>query len=135
LKTFCAKVDLDLDASLDRLKQKGIRVNGPGQNLQSIAVLNGVSPQHIFLAMRPAVKTELPTRMPDTPPMGVGRRSLDDICQQYQINISHLVRSLDAKKIKVVPERTLQEIALQHQMAPHDLYDLVKRLSNEMQTP
>lgn len=129
MKTFTARMGWNLDESLERLKQNEIQVEGPNQTLLSIARLNRLSPRHVYDAMKPAVVSIPGAELPDSPPPGIGRRPLADICQEYGINLPTLMRKLGEHKISASAELPLKDIAIQHNMAPQDLYDLVKNLA------
>ncbi|MGD9365051.1 MAG: DUF4405 domain-containing protein [Desulfobacteraceae bacterium] len=129
LKTLNARMGWDQEVSLERLARQGIRVDGPQQTLQAIAALNDMTPQQVYMAMQPEETPGRRAQLPDMPPAGIGRRSLADICQEYQLNIPELMRKLKDHQIAAAADQPLKEIAVEHQMAPQDLYDLVKRLT------
>lgn len=129
MKTLNARMGWDQEVSLERLARQGIRVDGPEQTVQAIAALNDMTPQQVYLAMQPEETPGRRAQLPDMPPAGIGRRSLDDICQEYQLNIPELMRKLKDHQIAATADQPLKEIAGEHQMAPQDLYDLVKRLT------
>ncbi len=130
LKTFAARMSWDLDEAVTRLKQNGIDVSGPDQTLLALAERHGVAPQQIYLAMKPPESDAPKTALPDAPPPGIGRRTLADIAQEYQLNIPALIRGLSGENIRATAEQSILDIAASHQMAPEDVYDIVKRTAN-----
>jgi hypothetical protein len=131
VKTFVDRMGWPLEESLRHLNQQQIQVDDPGQTLQTVAQRNGLSPQQLFLAMKPAETAPSGEGLPETPPAGIGRRNLADICQAYDINIPTLIRGLAGHKISAAADQPLKTIAEQHRMAPQDLYDLIRRLTDK----
>lgn len=132
VKTFVTRMGWPLEESLLRLKQKQVQVDSPDQTLLAVAQRHGLSPQQLFLVMKPAETATPGMGLPDTPPAGIGRRSLADICQAYRITIPTLIRSLSDHKISAAADQPLKAIAEQHQMTPHDLYDLIRHLADKL---
>ena len=130
LKTFAVRMGWKLDESLQRLAQKGIAVSDSNLTLKQIGERYKVTPQQIFLAMQPARKTLPGSGLPDTPPPGIGRITLAEISQTYQLDMAGLIRSLAGEKIRATEQQTIKEVAEQHNMPPMDLYGVIKRLTN-----
>ena len=126
LETFAARMGWSLDESLERLNQKGFAVNDVRLTLQDVAVRYSVTPQQVFLAMQPSDKALSQAGLPELPPPGIGRRTLADIGQAYQIDIPGLLRALETQKISAKADLTLKEIAELHQMQPQDLYAMIQ---------
>lgn len=53
LKAFTKKMGLDLKESMSLLKDAGFKVEGEMQTLSAIGKLNNVSPQQIYLTIKP----------------------------------------------------------------------------------
>ena len=126
VETFAARMGWSLDESLERLNQKGFAVNDVRRTLQDVAVRYSVTPQQVFLAMQPSDKALSQAGLPELPPPGIGRRTLADIGQAYQIDIPGLLRALETQKISAKADLTLKEIAELHQMQPQDLYAMIQ---------
>ena len=136
LKTLSDRMGWDFGQSLERLKKSGYTVDDPRQSVLEVAAKHRVSPRQVFLAMQP-VETKaatLSSGLPDSPPPGIGRRALTEVAQAYNLDLPLLLRGLNAEKVNAAAEQTLKEIADQHQMAPRDLYDVIKRVAGQPQT-
>ena len=130
LRTFVARMGWKLDESLQRLAQKGFAASDADLTLKQISEAYKVTPQQIFLALQPA-RTAAPVRgLPVAPPPGIGRITLADISQTYQLDMAGLIRSLAAEKIHATAGQTIKEIAEQHNLPPMDLYGVIKRLTD-----
>lgn len=130
LKTFSGYMGWNGDQSLERLSQKGFAVDDEKISLQDLASRYGTTPQQIYLAMQPAVDPASRKRLPDSPPPGIGRSTLADLGQAYQLDIPNLIKHLESEKILAKADQTIKQIAEQHQLLPRDLYALVKRLAD-----
>ena len=129
LKTFSSKMRFDLSHATERLKKAGVEFDGPEQTIQDIARLNRMSPKQLYAAMKPVESPDAVKKMPDFPPPGIGRRSLADICQEYNLNIPAVLRTLSESDIKATAELSIKEIAAQNNKQPIDIYDILKTLN------
>jgi hypothetical protein len=130
LKTFSGKINLDLNKSMDNLKNAGIRVAAENQTLLEIATINHLSPQQVYLAMKPKEVSSHPNKLlPDSPTPGMGRRTIADICNEYDLNIPAILRSLANENIKASADMSLKKIAEENSLSTLDVYEIIKRLS------
>ena len=130
LKTFTSKMGIDLAQSMARLNKTGIKFDSERQTIKEIAKTNTLSPQQLFLAMKPADEPAMTKKMPNIPPAAFGKRSLADICQEYNLNIPTILRGLADENIKVSSDLSIKKIAEQSNMNPIDIYEIVKELSS-----
>ncbi len=129
VETFAKRMGWDLDKGLGLLNQKGFAISDARLTLKDVAVKYNVTPQQIFLAMQPSGSVASEAKLPDLPPPGIGRRTLADIGQTYQINLPELLRAMEAKKISAAAELTIKEIAQRHQVEPRELYALIQGIA------
>lgn len=130
LKTFTAKVGLDLDDSMTRLRQTGITFTDESQSLADIAKLNKLPPQRIYAIMKPAQSEAADKAFPESPPPGFGNRSLADLCHEYELNIKIVLRGLADKGISAREELTLKAIAEENTTSPMDVFEIMKEIAN-----
>jgi hypothetical protein len=130
LKTFARKVNLDLDKSMENLKKAGIRVTAENQILLEISKINHLSPQQVYLAMRPKEVSNNPNKLlPDSPIPGTGRRTIAGICNEYNLNIPAIMRDLSKENIKASADMSLKKIAEKNNLNTLDVYEILRRLS------
>ncbi len=130
LKTFATRVGIDPAAALEGLRAAGIRVADEKSTLQEIAADNGLTPQQVYLAMRApqnGAKTSASVALPEAPPPGFGRRTLADICQEYDLNLPTMVRRLADAGIRAAPEKSVRDIADDNGRSPQDLYQAIRQ--------
>ena len=131
LKTFCSKMGLDLAHSMKRLKEAGVKFEGEKETLQEIAKLNKISPQQVYLFMKPPQGVVQTDKLPTAPQPGIGNRALAHICQQYNLNIPIILRGLADKDIKASAEMNIKKIAEQNNMSPTDVYEIIKDIAEK----
>lgn len=127
LTDFAKKVDVELESALELLKSAGIKLDSPEQTMQQIADANGLSPQDIYLTIKPnaAAVTEA---MPAEAPGGTGKRTLAQICEMYGLNPAEIIQGLAAKSIEAQLDATMKDIAAANSIDPHTLYAEIYRL-------
>ncbi|WDP91772.1 MAG: DUF4405 domain-containing protein [Desulfobacter sp.] len=131
LELFAKKTGLPLGESLARLKEKGIKVAGKEQTLSEIARNNALSPQKVYLAMkpetaRPVVPVGTAIKLPGSPPPGTGNMTLAALCSQYNLNMKAMVRTLADRGLKARENQTIKDIATENQTGPMDIYDHIR---------
>ncbi|MGD2270031.1 MAG: DUF4405 domain-containing protein [Desulfobacterales bacterium] len=130
LKTFAGKVNLDLAESVGNLRSAGISLADENQTLLEIAKINHLSPQQVYSAMKPKEgSSRLDKLLPDSPTPGMGRRTIADICNAYNLNIPVIMRGLAKENIKASADMSLKKIAEENNLSPVEVYEVIKRLS------
>jgi hypothetical protein len=132
LKTLASRMGFDVAKSVEGLRAAGVTFKSAEQTIQEIAKQNKMSPQQVFLAMKPLSTVGKHKKLPLSPPPGLGRRSLADICQEYNLNIPTILRVLTDKNIKAEAEMTIKNIAEQNSISPIDVYEVIKETSEAL---
>lgn len=127
LKTFTSKVGLDLTHSMDLLEKAGVKFESEKQTLLDIAKLNQMTPQQVYLAMKPEEKPSAAKTFPDEPQKGFGKRRLADICQEYGLNISAVLGKLTKDSIAATPDATIKQIAEQNDLTPTEVFTAINK--------
>ncbi len=128
LRTFARKTGLDLQTARAALEAAGYQVAGPEQSLQDMAAANGVSPQTLYNAMAPTAtpKDTAPRQLPEMPPPGTGKLTLDAFSRQYGLDTGRLRRSLEARGIEMGDGMTIKAIAAANQRSAVDIYEMLR---------
>lgn len=129
LKVFAKKMGFDLSEAMTHLNKADISVESEKETMQDIATRNHLSPQQVYLAMKPAEEGGRQRKMPLTPPPGTGSRSLADLCQEYNLNIPIVLQGLDEENIKASTGMSIKEIATKNDRSPIDVYDAVRKMA------
>ncbi|MFK5927110.1 MAG: DUF4405 domain-containing protein [Desulfuromusa sp.] len=128
LADFVDKIKVDLEESMAMLKAAGIKVDSAAQTMKEIAAANGVSPQQIYMAMKPESKGAV-TEMPEQAPGGTGSRTLAQICEMYQLHPDTIVQGLAEQNISAEPGQVMKEIAAANGIDPHGVYAAIYALA------
>ncbi len=136
LKNFATKVGLDANQALRRLMEAGLKVEGLDQNLQQIGRQNNLAPQQVYQIMLAGGNQQEPGsaagKLPEQPPAGIGRQTLQSICRTYGLDLQALIRQMKASGIQVSGGKTIKELADELGISPQDLYLELHRASVEM---
>ncbi len=124
LKIFAKKTELDLDASLVKLKDAGISIKNTEQTLAEIAKINHTTPKNIYALIKPAPTDSL-HGLPASPPSGLGRLTLAELCSGYRLDCDKLQAFLAGKGFASSPDSTIKDIGSKYNRNPHDIYDLL----------
>ncbi|MCB2181443.1 MAG: DUF4405 domain-containing protein [Desulfobulbaceae bacterium] len=127
LKTFAKKVNLDLNASMEKLRNSGIKVMSDEQTIKEVAAINLISPKQLYELMIPFESTMAHKTLPDEPPGGFGRRTIADICQEYDLNMKIVLRSLADAGYKTTEYAVLKDAAEEFGLDPHAFYEIFKK--------
>jgi len=127
LKLLAKRTGLNLETMKARLTAAGIRFTGEDQTLLEIAKANATTPKAIYYLMDPQVPTSpgQTKPLPNEPFPGMGRMLLNDLCEQYGLDIDRIAQALAAKGIQAAPDKTLKEIAEAHGSNPHALFEII----------
>jgi len=129
LKAFTAKTNINLTDGMARLKQAQIVVDNENQTLKDIARTNKMSPQQVYLAMKPNKESGQLKSLPPTPPLGTGSKKLNDLSREYTFDIQQVLKGLAEVGVKADADNTIKQIAQQNEMAPSDVYALVRKVA------
>jgi len=126
LVVFTKKMNIDYELGLEALESKGIEVLDKKQTLRDIAKENNVSPQFIYDLMKPVLKEMAKKGLPETAPEGLGKRTIADLCHEYDLNIKRVIAGLDSADINTEAEKTFKETAKQYSLMPSEVYDKIR---------
>ena len=130
LSSLARKTDMDLDRAMAELKARGIRFDGPRDRLDRIARANGLSAMDVYMLIqrfekRPEEKT-FAAYTPETVEdefegIGVGRKTLAEICKKAGVDLTTARTRLTAAGIEADDGDTIRSIADRYDMAPIDV--------------
>jgi len=122
LEDFCLLTHIEKEQALKRLKAKGITFSSPKATLKEIASANNTSPKSLFLIIRDtATKFILPTDLP----VGMARKSLARLQQEYWMELDKFIKHLKYYDISATPESTFKKLAKEHSLHPAQLYNML----------
>ena len=110
LRTFADKMDYDLDAMLAQLRDAGIEFGDDSWTLMQVAEANGLSPQAIYLVMRPEETGEV-KELPASSPEGLGPKTVADFSREYGLDPDQVLAVLAGLGIEARAETKFREAA------------------------
>jgi hypothetical protein len=125
LKLLSKRMGLDLEAGMAALEKAGIRFESETESILEIAQANGLTPKAVYEKMQPETKETETAAMPEFPQPGLGKRTIAEICSQYGIDPTVVVKGLNERGVHTTPEMTFREIADNNDTSPADIYALV----------
>ncbi len=129
LKMFARRVGLDLDRSLELLRQAGIRYENRDQSIVDIARANNLTPKQVYDIIRSAEKkSDVGARpvSPGSPPPGFGRKKLSRVCADFGLQVPDVLRVLSARGITVDDAaHSIREIAASNHVKPTAIFEII----------
>ncbi len=110
---------ISIEKIVKKLEANKIKFDGPTQTLSEIGLKNNMPPIEIYNII---TKKE-PVGIMGS---GIGRKSLEEFVKENNLDIDKVMMILKEKNIKAEKEQTLKDIATQNDMAPKDIFDLIK---------
>jgi hypothetical protein len=122
LEDFCLLTHIDQAQALQKLQAQGIRLSSTKATLREIATTNDTSPKQLFWIIRDAAtKFILPTDLP----VGIARKSLARLQQEYWIELDRFITHLAHYGIKATSKSTFKKLAKNHNLHPAQLYNML----------
>ena len=119
-------MDFDLAKAFEGFRTAGVEFGSEGRTIQEIAKQNEMSPRQVYLAMKLLNTVGADKKLPLSLPAGLGRRSLANICQEYDLNIPTIIPSLADNNIEAAAEMSIKNIAEQNKLIPVDVYEVIR---------
>jgi hypothetical protein len=128
LKMLCQKEGVDLEKALELLALSGI-IGGEGnQTVLAIAQANKLTPQEVYNIILPA-KQKIQSSgsvFPDAPMPGFGRKSLDQVCNEFQLDCAAVVAGLQAKGLTIEAGKTIHDLATDNGREPMQMFEAIR---------
>ena len=134
LQMFCQKERINLEQALALFQKEGLVITGPDQTLLAIARANNRTPQQVYTIITPAKENKTPSNngaaitFPDEPKPGFGRKTLEQVCTEYQIDLAKTTAGLRASGLKAEPGETIHQIAEANGKEPMELFEAIRKV-------
>ncbi len=127
LQAFAQKTGMDLEKAQTLLKDRGIAFESPQQRLQDIAKRNHLTPQQVYLAMKDAQIIQVTKgQLPEEVAPGLGRKTLEDLCKEYNLELARVRTILEARNVIVKTDQPFRALAEANGTGPHELYAVIR---------
>ena len=134
LASYCKKMGLNLQQSINKLKAAGYSIESSTLQIKQIATQNNVSPQKLLFPLTPdpifpvgnsTSKLKIPEDL-----SGVGRLTLADLNAQYNTDSQTIITALQTQGIILDETSKIKEVAEAQDMSAHDLFDQIREINN-----
>jgi hypothetical protein len=123
LKKFCGYLGFDQAEAMAALEKAGyVLERGEQSVIKDIARTRNVSPQQVFDDIRNALGGDPFSSLPATPPEGLGKLKLSDLCASFGLDLNEAMARLEAKSFAPAPDLSIKDIAAKADAVPRDVY-------------
>ncbi len=125
IEELAARLQLNLDQGLVQLKDSGFKIEDTSMTLEELAEINHTTPQKIYLAMmstQPSSSSAEPSRI-QPPSSGLGRITLQELNQQYGVNLENALLQLQAQNSTINDNMRLRDIADLLGQSPEEVFN------------
>jgi hypothetical protein len=134
LKMFSQKEGINLEKAMNLLKEKGLHGAKEEETLLAIAKKNSLTPQQVFKIIEPAKKNVVAAgkdkgaapAFPDMPKPGFGKKTLENVCAELQLDYAATVKGLQAKGLIIDAGKTIHEIASANGKEPMAIFEAMR---------
>lgn len=134
LKMFAKRENLDIEKSLNLLKEAGISINGEEDILKDVARANNRSPQQIYNIIEAAQNADADAdenvaRFPDAPESGWGKKVLSDACDEFGLDLDQIITRLGDKGVVAEAEMNIKDIASANDIDPMGVFEAMHEIA------
>jgi hypothetical protein len=129
---FTERMKIDQGKALALLRQAGITVTSERQTIGEIAAAHRVTPARIYEIMKPAeIKPAAGEPFPDFSPPGFGRRTIDEICSSYRLDLALVLSRLHDAGLEATADMSVREIAAAAGQTPINVFEVIQRVAKQ----
>jgi hypothetical protein len=134
LKMFCRKMGIDPAQAEKKLAAAGIKMKGLEESILEMARRNGLSPQELFDIFKDAVPTLGAgggISFPENPLPGFGNKTIEEICQDYNLPLPEVMDELDRASLKARAGDTVKEIGSSNGSNPMAIFEIIREFAKK----
>ncbi|VGO22229.1 DUF4405 domain-containing protein [Pontiella sulfatireligans] len=128
LKTFCQRTGLDLKDALKKLEKAKLQSVSATATLAEISKANAMTPQQVYMIIKPAPVKGKVKEMAMSPGMGFGRKTLESVCSEFGLDAQSISDGLKGLGIEASSGESMKEIAEKSDTDPHAIYEAIRQL-------
>lgn len=135
LKMFTKRENLDIDKSIELLRNEGITVQSSQDIIKDIASMNKKSPQQIYEIIKPALLQTEETHdkqvssFPSAPESGWGKKKLSEACDEFGLDLARIINELGEKGVLAEPEMNIKDIAAANDIDPMGVFEAIYEIA------
>ena len=142
LKGFTSRMGLDLDRSMELLRDAGIEVTDDKEMVQDIAKRSGNTPQQIYDIINTAnigsSSGESDSHSEDGTESGInqhksgmGKKTITQLCEEIGQDCDMIIAGLKKMGMTVDPDQKLKDLAAENDTGPMQIYEAMVEIVNE----
>lgn len=142
LKGFTSRMGLDLNRSMELLRDAGIEVTDDKEMVQDIAERSGNTPQQIYDIIKPAgISPAAPgadthsedgaDKAMNPPKSGMGKKTIIQLCEEIGQDCDMIIAGLKQRGMTIDPEQKLKDLAAENGTGPMQIYEAMVEIVNE----
>jgi hypothetical protein len=146
LKSFAARLGLDLDKSRELLAAAGIEISDDQEMIQTIAARHKMSPQEVYDIIKPAriqaevepeagatpialeATEEILVDAASAPNSGMGRKTIAQICEELGTDCGLMITDLAKMGINARAEIKVKDLASENGLEPMQLFEMMEEI-------
>lgn len=132
LKSFCKKMNINVEKAKAELEKNNILFPSIETSLEDIARTNSISPMNIYILIKkfevkeefaPAVENKMTATDIESffAGKGVGRKTLAEACEMADVTLSDAIRRLEEKNLPMAADDVFKKKADEYGLNPIDL--------------
>ncbi len=125
LVTLAERTGIPLDVLTERLREHGYREALPGSTVQELAEQHHTTPDAIFTIITASAGPGASPRGRGQQGMGMGRMTLQEVCDENGVPIENALRALQERGIPAKATDSMREIADQLGVQPGQIFPLL----------
>jgi len=135
LKMFAKRENLDIDKSIELLRNAGITIQNSQDIIKDIASINKRSPQQIYEIIKPALLSQEETqdkqvnRVPSAPESGWGKKKLSEACNEFGLDLARIINKLGEKGVLAEAEMNIKDIAAVNDIDPMGVFEAIYEIA------
>ncbi|THB79248.1 MAG: DUF4405 domain-containing protein [Desulfobulbaceae bacterium] len=143
IKSFTARLGLDLSQAKKLLADNNIQVNDDQETVQSISARAKVTPQQLLDIIKPARQTSEKSELTSSndehseeiivdatkaPKSGMGKKTITQLCDELQADCQMIIEALGKKGMDIQPDMKLKDLANQNDTGPMQIYEMIEEI-------
>ena len=142
LKGFTSRMGLDLNRSMELLREAGIEVTDDKEMVQDIAKRSGNTPQQIYDIIKPSgmspttpgadtLSDDGADKAMNPPKSGMGKKTITQLCEEIGQDCDMIIAGLKQRGMTIDPDQKLKDLAAENGTGPMQIYEAMVEIVNE----
>lgn len=124
LQELSSTLQMPLNDMMRNLRQAGITADNAGVIVEDLAAENNMTPSELYKKMN--LKNENSQSGNFSRGGGYGRKTVAQICEQYNVSVEEGLARLKEKGIEVTSKDNIRDIAMDHNLVPIDIVTIIQ---------